>query len=520
MGSPDRREDNRRMVKNSLLLYFRLMIVMAANLYAARLILKGLGVDDFGLYSVVGGIVAMFSFLNGALGAATSRFLTFELGRGDFERLGRIFSAAAVSHAAIAAIVVIFSETVGLWFFFNKMTIPPDRLSAAFWVFQISILTSVFSITQVPYNSLIIAYERMGVYAYVGMFEAAAKLAVSFLIFYAPFDRMVFYALLVMGVQVCIILFYRFYCVRRHPESRIRLHREWGMYGGMLSYTGSNLIANLASMIQGQGLNLLLNVFFGGAVNAARSIAYQAQGAVAQFSGNFMTAVWAQIIKCYARGDLSAMRSLVRSSSCFGGYMMFFIILPLWFQAEAVLRLWLGEYPEYTPSFLRLVLVLCLIQAIRGPRTAVFHAMGKLFWVNVIGGLILCSVFPVGYALLKAGYGPESVFWAANATFLAFEFAGAAILKKYLDFSVTRYLLAVHFRCLCVGVCSYAAAWAVGAAEDRGLFGIAYACAVSALAVCAFSLTIGMDAGMRRSVFAFVRDSAGKILARLRPRKT
>lgn len=368
---------------------------MGVNLYTSRVVLNVLGFEDYGLYNVVGGIVTMFTFLNGSLGSATSRYITFELGKKNLERLNGIFNTALVIHIVIAILVVLLAETVGLWFFYEKMTMPADRLDAAFWVYQISILTCFFTLTQVPYNATIIAYEDMKIYAYVGIAEVFLKLVVAFLIAVSPMDRLVFYAILLCLVQIGIMLFYRYYCNRHYPSCKRHLYKDRTLFKEMFAYGGYDLIGNISVLAQGQGLNILLNMFYGPTVNAARGIAYQVQGAITQFSNNFLTAVRPQIIKSYAEGDVDGMMKLVKQSSCFSFYLMWMISLPVCLEADYLLSLWLGKYPEHTVNFLILIVALCLIQTIKTPRTTIFHATGHIKWSNIIVGIILCAAFPL-----------------------------------------------------------------------------------------------------------------------------
>lgn len=446
--------DNKRIAKNTVFLYIRMLLVMGATLYTSRIVLNVLGAEDYGLYNVVGGLVTMFTFLNGSLGSATSRYITFELGRKDYERVNRVFNVALLIHIILAVLIIILAETIGLWFFYEKMTIPEERMSAAFWVYQISILTCFFSLTQVPYNAMIIANENMRIYAWVGIVESVFKLAIAFILPFAPFDTLVYYALLLCVVQISIMLFYRIYCGRNFKESKIILYKDKTLYKEMFSYAGSDLIGNLSVLAQGQGLNILLNMFFGPVVNAARGIAYQVQGAVTQFSNNFMTAVRPQIIKSYAEGDINGMMRLVKDSSCFSFYLMWLICMPIFLETDYILSLWLGEYPEHSVSFLRLVLILCLIQTLKTPRTTVFHATGHIQRINIVVGSILCGVLPVAYLLLKFGCEPESVFMAANVTMVVSEFVSALILKRYIDYSASKYLMEVHGRCILVACLS------------------------------------------------------------------
>lgn len=498
--------DNRRIVKNTVFLYFRMLLVMGVNLYTSRVVLKVLGFEDYGLYNVVGGIVTMFTFLNGSLGSATSRYITFELGKKNYERLNKIFNTAIVIHIVIAFLIVLLAETVGLWFFYEKMTIPADRLNAAFWVYQISILTCFFTLTQVPYNATIIAYEDMKIYAYVGIVEVFLKLAVVFLLMISPIDRLIFYAMLLCLLQIGIMLFYRYYCNEHYQSCKIRMYKDKELFKEMFSYGGYDLIGNISGLAQGQGLNILLNIFYGPTVNAARGIAYQVQGAITQFSNNFMTAVRPQIIKSYAEGDLDGMMKLVKQSSCFSFYLMWMISLPICLEADYLLSLWLGKYPDHTVNFLILVIVLCLIQTIKTPRTTIFHATGHIKWSNIIVGTILCAAFPLAYMALRLGGSPESVFWMANLTVVLSEFASVMVLKRYIDFSIGSYLSSVHGRCLLVAIVSFIAPYLLyDKWMNESFLRLLVTCLLTTVSVTLTSLYIGMDKHLRSKLIQIVK---------------
>jgi len=446
--------DNKRIAKNTLFLYFRMFLIMGVSLFTSRIILNTLGEEDFGIYNVVGSIVLMFTFMNGALAGATSRFITYEIGRKNYIQLNKVFNVALVTHIFIALIIFLLAETIGIWFLYNKMIIPAERIDAAFWVFQISIATCMLSITQVPYTASIIAHERMGIYAYIGIVEVLVKLGIVYAISISPIDKLILYAFLIFLTQALIMLYYRFYCNKHFAECKLMFVREWKMYKSMFVYAGSDMIGNLSGLAQGQGLNLLLNMFFGPAVNAARGIAYQIQGAVTQFSANFMTAVKPQIIKQYAAGKIKEKMDLVIQSSCFSYYLMLLIVVPICFEADYILTIWLGKYPDYTVSFLRLVLVLCMIQTIKTPRTTVFHATGKILLPNIIVGTILCMALPVAYVVLKLGGDPNSVFWTAITSMAISEIASIFILKSHVDCSIKEYVFNVHLRCILVTIVS------------------------------------------------------------------
>jgi O-antigen/teichoic acid export membrane protein len=427
-----------------------MILIMGVSLYTSRVVLAVLGVEDYGIYGVVSGIVTMFIFLNGALSSATSRFFTIELGRNDHEQLRNVFSCALLAHIAIAVIIFILSETVGLWFLQNKMVIPAERMSAAHWVYQLSILACMFSITQVPYNAVIIAHEKMQIYAYVSMADAILRLLAVYLLSVADFDKLIFYAFAMLVVQVSVMIFYRFYCTFHHQECRFHLYKNKMLYRKMLSYSAFNLIGGISGLAQGQGLNLLLNLFFGAAVNAARSVAYQVQGAITQFSNSFMTAVRPQIIKLYAQGKKKEMMALVKNSSIMSFLLVYTLSLPVILEMDYVLTLWLVRYPAYTVSFATMVLINSIMWSMRLPRITVFHATGFVKASNLITGTILCMAFPLGYAFLKAGYGPNSVFWGMLITTVVTEFSNLMILKRCIKYSIRDFVIKVHGKCLMV----------------------------------------------------------------------
>lgn len=499
--------NNKRIAKNTAFLYIRMFLIMGITLYISRIVLQVLGENDFGLYNVVGGIVTMFTFLNGALAGATSRFITFEIGRKDNIQLHKVFNVSLVTHFIIAFLIVLLAESVGLWFLYNKMIIPAERFNAAFWVYQISIVSCVLSIIQVPYNATIIAHEQMKIYAYVGVVEVVLKLMIAYLIKISAYDKLVSYAFLLFLVQALILLYYRIYCKKHFFECKYLLVKDLKMYKEMFVFASSDMIGGLSVLAQGQGLNILLNVFFGPAVNAARGIAYQLQGAVTQFSGNFMTAVKPQIIKQYAVGKVDEMMQLVIHSSCFSFYLMLLIVVPLCFEAEYVLTLWLGEYPDYTVSFLRLVLVLCMIQTLKTPRTTVYHATGKILIPNIVVGTILCLAFPVAYFVLKMGGNPDSVFWTAIICMILSEIASIIILHYMIACSVKEYILKVHIRCMFVTCVSLFIPLSIcDRIELYGLSKLLITCLVTTVSILVTSYTLGIDKNLRNKIKGIIQQ--------------
>lgn len=499
--------DNKRIAKNTIFLYIRMFLVMGISLYTSRIVFQVLGEVNYGIFGVVGGIIAIFSFLNGSLGGATSRYITIELGKKDYVQLNKVFNVAVVIHFFLAIIIVFFAETLGVWLFYNKMVIPESRMDIAFWVYQISILMSFFSITQVPYQAVIVAHENMKIYAYMGIFDVVMKLLLVFLLQISVIDKLLFWAILLCCVQFLTLLIYHIYCVKHYDETRLVICRDRFLYKGMFAYAASDLIGNISVLAQGQGLNILLNMFFGPVVNAARNIAYQVQGAVTQFGGNFMAAVRPQIIKLYAVGNIKEMLNLVYLSSCFSFYLIWIIALPVCLESEYILSLWLGQYPNHTISFLNLVIVLCLIQTLKTPRTTVYHATGHLKFVNMVVGGVLCAAFPLAYLFLKLGGVPEMVFVAANISMIISEFVSVFILKKYIDYSIGNYLLNVHCRCFVVLIISFIIPYFL---FDRfmqpSFMRLIITCIITTLSVIITSFCIGVNAEDRIKILNLLKS--------------
>ena len=503
--------DNRRIAKNTLMLYFRMFVVMGISLATAGVTLRVLGSVDYGINAVLGGIVAMFSFLNGSLSGAASRFITFELGRGDSARLNHVFNASLAIHLALGLLIVLLSETIGLWFFYNKMILPAERVSAAFWVLQLSILTVPLSLTQVPYGAVIIAHENMKIFAYVSVADAVVRLLNIYLLLISPFDKLITLAVLGTAWSVITMIFYRVYCRHMYEETKLKLCVDWKMYGEMFRYAGSDLIGCTSVLLQGQGVNMLLNTFFGPVINAARGIAYSVQGQATQFSNNFMTAVRPQIIKSYAVGDTDGMWRLVKRSGCYSYYLIWLLALPFLLEADYVLKLWLGSYPEHTLSFFRLILVACLIQSLKTPRTAVLHAIGKLFVPNVVVGTLLCMSFPIAYVFLRLGYSPESVFHATNIVMVLSEISGLVILKMYYSYSIRDYVITVYLRCIMVTIVSTIVPYFAYAIFNPSFMRVLWTALLTTVSVGLTSFSLGMDSGDRMRVIGLIQNKLARL---------
>lgn len=402
--------DNKRIAKNTIMLYFRMLLTLVVGLYTARVVLNTLGASDYGLYSVVGGIITLFTFVNGTLATGTQRFLTFSLGQGNFKKLTSVFSTASYLHLFLAIIILVLSEIVGLWLLYYKMQIPEGRMDAAFWVFQFSVWASMVAIIQVPFMSSIIAHEKMGIYAWVSIYDAIMKLLIVYLLQIVNADKLILYAFLLLLVHISTSLIYIFYCTFNYKECRLFRNFDKSTFKEIASFSGWNIFGVSAVTLQGQGVNLLLNMFFGTIVNAARGIAFQVNGIIIQFVNNFQTAVNPQIVKLYASGQKDKMINLVIENSKIASYLLLLIAIPLFIEIEFVLSIWLGDYPEYTPVFLRIIIVQSLVQTISRPVVMAVHAVGKMKEVNLTSGLALLLILPVTYILLKLGVDPVTVF--------------------------------------------------------------------------------------------------------------
>ena len=403
-------DNNKRIAKNTLLLYFRMLFMMGISLYTSRVVLNTLGVEDYGIYNVVGGIVAMFGFINGSMSSATQRYITFALGKGDKNRLQTVFSTTLQIHTLIAGIIVLLGETIGLWFLYNKMQIPADRMDAAFWVLQASIIDSVIMVISVPYNADIVAHEKMSAFAYISILEAVLKLAIVYILVVFSFDKLILYAFLLLAVQILIRFCYSIYCNKHFEETKYRHIWDKALFKEMTGFAGWSIFGNLAGVLFGQGLNMLLNVFFGPVVNAARGIAIQVQSTIQQFVGNFQMALNPQITKNYAKGELNEMHKLMFRSARFSFFLLFLLSLPVLFETNFILIFWLKTVPEYTVVFLRIMICTSLIYTLANPLIIANQATGKVRKYQAICGTILLMILPVSYVCLRLGLPAYSVF--------------------------------------------------------------------------------------------------------------
>lgn len=445
-------ESNKRIAKNTLMLYIRMLLTMVVSLYTSRVVLSTLGIEDFGIYNVIAGFVVMVGFMNNSMASATQRFLSYEIGKSDASQLNNVFLMSVNIHIIIGGIILILAETVGLWVVNTQLTIPPDRLNAAKWVYQFSILSFLVNVISVPYNAAIIAHERMSVFAWVSIIEVSLKLFIVFVLQWFGFDKLKFYAVLMFVISLIIRIIYGSYCSRNFPESKFKLYWNKSLSKTLMSFAGWTLWGNGAGVIASQGINLLLNIFFGPVVNAARGIAFQVKSAVHGFYLNFQMAVRPQIIKSYAADNFVYMHQLILQSAKFSYYLLFIISLPLLFETEYTLSLWLKEVPDYTVLFVRLVIIDILIDCISGSLIAAVQATGKIKIYQTVVGSALFLVLPFSYFFLRVGGAPEVVFYISIIGTVIAVFLRIIIVKSLIKLPLKRFLLSVISRILLVSI--------------------------------------------------------------------
>lgn len=499
---------NKTIAKNTLFLYFRMLFTMLVSLYTSRVVLQVLGVDDYGIYQTVGGVVAMLSFINGALSTGSSRFLTFELGRGDKEKLKLTFSTTLIIHLALAVLVLIVAETIGLWFVYNKLIIAPERLDAAVIAYHLSVLTAMFTLTLVPYSASIISHERMNIYAYMTIIEVSLKLGVVYLLTIGSWDKLVLYAVLICIVQVGLTMYYRFYCLRNFEETHFRFRMDRKIFKDVLGLSGWNLFANTAIALNTQGMVILINMFFSPAVVTARAIANQVNMAANQFVQNFRTAANPQIVKRLAAGDEEGSHRLLLTSTKYSYYMMLLLSLPICLVAEPLIGIWLGQIPPYTVVFLQLAIVTSLFQVFDTSFYTALYAKGRIKENAMISPTVLFLAFPLIYILFRMGYSPVCLAWVM---LLVYALIGL-VIKPLLIVKVANYtwqdIFSVYYPCLKVTLIALPIPLVLYHYQDCVLqFVWLRFWVLSAVSVMSVGLSVwllGIDKPMRQRLISFV----------------
>lgn len=477
---------------------------MMVSLYTSRVILNVLGVEDFGIYNIVGGLVAMFALINASLASASQRFITFELGKCSDKNPGEIFSVVVTIHFALAIVIFVLGETIGLWFLNTHLNIAISRMSAANWVFQCSLFSFIIGLISVPYNAFIIAHERMNAFAYIGIIEVVLKLVIVFGLVFISFDKLKIYAVLVLSVSVLVRIVYGCYCKRNFDECRFRLLWNQDLFWRIASFAGWNLIGTSSAVLMTQGVNILLNMFYGVVVNAAMGIAMQVQNAVNGFVNNFMIALNPQITKSYASGDNKYMMTLVHQGARFSFYLLFFLSLPVLIETETILKMWLKIVPEYAVIFVRLSLIWAICQTLSNTLIIVMLATGDIKKYQIIVGGLQMLNFPFSYIVLRLKLPPQVTFIIAIILSIACLSARLYLLRDMIKLSVINYLQQVTLNVSVVALLATIIPIIVYLNMESGRLRLLCICAVCAISTLTVIYLIGFSKEERALVYSKV----------------
>lgn len=518
MTTIDKAENTKRVAKNTIFLYGRMLIGMLVSLYTSRVILEALGVVDYGIYNVVGGFVAMFAIISTALSNSTVRFLTYELGTGNKKNLNEIFSTSVLIHILICIVIIIFTETLGLWFLNNKMVIPQDRMFAANVVFQASIASFLLGILSVPYNACILSHEKMDIYAYIGVFQIFANLAVVLIVRYCHFhwDVLIAYSILIISVNMLVQIANMSYSWRHFPETHIAPHfhkARWREMGGFAMW---NAIGCTAGILKEQGVNILLNLFFGPVVNASRAIASSVNNAISSFSGNFTNALNPQVTKNYASGDLDYSLNLVFKGTRFSFYILMLISIPILFEMPYVLTLWLNKYPENSITFARLILIGSLLETLSATLINLVSATGKIRnYQLIVGGLLLLNC-PIDYFILKLGFPAYSVYLVSIVIGIGCLSLRLIFLKSMVGLSISKFLKNVCLNTILTLICASIAPLLVYYMMPEGIIRLLILSFISIISSSLVVIYISCNASERKFILAYLSKITNIILKKHR----
>lgn len=464
-------DNNKRIAKNTMMLYIRMLLLMVVSLYTSRIVLNILGVEDYGIYNIIGGVVILFSFFNSAMANATLRFLAFDIGQENNLQLKRTCSMSINVHVAISIIFIVLTETIGLWFFTSKLNIPTERLNAAFWVYQFSIAAFVVSIIRVPYDSLIMARERMSFYAYLSIIEGLLKLGVVFLLDDFGFDKLIFYSFLIFLVTLITTTLSIIYSVKNFEEIRYFFFWDGILFKRLISFSGWTMFGSIANVGSNQGTNILLNIFYGITVNAAMGIANQVNNAINGFVQNFQTAFRPQIVKTYAAGDQKYLIQLITQTSKYSFFLLYFLSLPILLNTELILQIWLINVPDYTVAFVKYIVVYSLFESISGPLWMAVQATGKINKYQIIISFLIISNLWISLLFLKLGYSPVVVLWIRIVISLLCLIYRIIFLSRKISLPLKRFILDVPLNILFVVLISFSTLFLINNFLPDGFIG-------------------------------------------------
>ena len=484
---------------------------MVISLYTSRIVLQTLGVQDFGIYNVVGGVVAMFSVLSGSLSSAISRYLTYNLGKADLEKLKKTFSCSVTVQVFLAIIIFVLAEIAGVWFLNEKMVIPDDRLVAANWVLQCSILTFMVNLISVPYNASIIAHEKMSIFAYISILEVILKLLVVFSLYISPFDKLKSYAILLLMVAILIRMTYSIYCKKHFEECTYHFTYDKSLLKEMFGFAGWNFIGSSSVVLRDQGDNIVINLLCGPAVNAARGIAFQVNSAINHFVTNFQTAFNPAITKSYASGEKDYMMSLIFRASRFSVYLLLLLSIPIIIETKTVLHLWLNIVPDHTILFIRLVLFFSISDAISKPLITAILATGRIKKYQIIVGGIQITNLPLSYIFLKIGFIPETTLIIAIILSQLCLLARMILLRTMIDLDSVRFIKTVYLNVILVGILSFISPLLLAHLMPSGIARFIIVTLISIIWTSMIILIVGCSRNERNSLFLKLKEIKAKL---------
>lgn len=473
--------DTKRIAKNTLAMYIRMAVTMVVGLYTSRVILNVLGVEDYGTYNVVGGVVSMFSLLTASMSASISRYLTFSLGKGDRDGLRRVFSVSLEVQLFLAVVIVLAVEAVGVWFLNTQMKIPADRLVAANWVMQCSLVSFVVGLLMVPYNASIISHERMNIYAYISIWDALMKLVIVYALYVSPFDKLKSYAVLLLVVSTLTTMFYWLYCKRNFEECRFRVVRDKRLLKEMTSFAGWGMIGDGAWILNTEGVNILINMFFGVVLNAARGIATTVDNMVQNFVRNFMVALNPQIVKSYAAGDFDYMHRLIFMGAKYSYFLMLFFFIPISLETRTILTLWLKIVPDYAVAFTRLTLMSTMCLTLGNTMIPAVQATGKIRNYTIVMGVMALSNFPLTWMAFALGASPILAYVIYFLIFFSMVFVRLYVVKGLIHLSVRAYVKNVLLRVASVTIIAYAVPTAICVLQSDSFLRLLEICVLSVI---------------------------------------
>lgn len=512
--SQDRAIDNNRIAKNTFFLYFRTILIMVVTLFTSRVVLNTLGVEDYGVYNAVGGVVSMFAVLSGAMTNAISRYITYSIGKGDKKQLNVVFCTSVNIQILLAIVIFILCEILGIWFLNYKMNIPDSRMVAANWVLHFSLLTFVVNLISVPYNACIIAHEHMNAYAYISIFDAILKLSVAYMLIISPFDKLSTYAVLLFIAALGTRILYGYYCKKHFEESQYHLIYEKGLFKEMLGFAGWNFFGNATSVLNTQGVNLLINVFFGVVANSARGIASQVDSAVHQFVVTFSTAVNPQITKSYAQGDYQRMNYLVCKGAKFAFFLLLIFAIPLIFEADTILKLWLGVVPKDAALFMRLALMGAMINVLGNSGYTACLATGKIKKYSIVVALVGSLNFILTWIAYKLGASIESTYVIYIIVYAILQTVRLFLMKEMLDFPISMFVKEVLAKLILPTVVSLSLPITLCYYIESSIWRTIYLCVLSVLWTGASIFFLGLTKGERKTITQKIKYTIKKTFKR------